>query len=224
LGTVAQETGILEDWHDARGFGFIRRPGSAGKIYVHMKSIGKSINRPKPGDRLSYDIGVGSGGRPAAVNVMILDAPPPPPPAPRPRPRDENSILRMSTRIIAAAVLLALLAANLGLHRLPLWVGLLYAIAGGGSYFLYFLDKRAAEKRQWREPERKLHLLDLTFGIIGGLVAQHVFRHKTYKQGFVTVTALITTLHVMMLGFILFGVYAPGTMGEFFQRVSRALL
>jgi uncharacterized membrane protein YsdA (DUF1294 family)/cold shock CspA family protein len=219
-----RETGILEDWHDARGFGFIRRPGAAGKIYVHMKSIGKSVNRPKPGDRLSYDIGVGSGGRPAAVNVLILDAPPPPPPAPPSRPRDENSILRMSTRIIAAAVLLGLLAANLALHRLPLWVGLLYLIAGVGSYFLYFIDKRAAEKRQWREPERKLHLLDLTFGIIGGLVAQHVFRHKTYKQGFVTVTALITTLHVMMLGFILFGVYAPGTVGEFFQRVSRALL
>ena len=48
---MARETGILEDWHDARGFGFIRRPGGA-KIYVHMKSIGKSTERPKPGDIL----------------------------------------------------------------------------------------------------------------------------------------------------------------------------
>ena len=99
---MAREQGILEDWHDARGFGFIRRPGHAGKIYVHMKSIGKSINRPKPGDRLSYEVGVGAGGRPAAINVEILGdaANLPPPPPPPPRPRETNTLLRMSIRII----------------------------------------------------------------------------------------------------------------------------
>ena len=57
-----------------------------------------------------------------------------------------------------------------------------------------------------------------TFGIIGGLLAQHVLRHKTYKPGFVTVTALITALHVLTLGLIMFGVYAPGSIGDFFRQ------
>ena len=117
-----------------------------------------------------------------------------------------------------AAVLLVLLANDIMLGRFPPWVGLLYLIAGIASFVFYQADKRAAERREWREPERRLHLLDLTFGIIGGLLAQHVLRHKTYKPGFVTVTALITALHVLMLGLIMFGVYAPGSVGDFFRH------
>ena len=73
---MARENGILEDWHDARGFGFIRRPGAAGKIYVHMKSIGKSNERPQPGDKLTYEVGAGANGRPAALKVRIIEPPP----------------------------------------------------------------------------------------------------------------------------------------------------
>jgi uncharacterized membrane protein YsdA (DUF1294 family)/cold shock CspA family protein len=233
---VARETGILEDWHDARGFGFIRRPSGA-KIYVHMKSIGKSTERPQPGDILTYEVSQGSNGRPVAVNVLNNGPPPQPKPAakqapktqPAPpkaaretpqrseRPRAEPGMLNISTRVAGAAVILVLLANNIMLERFPAWVGLLYLIAGIASFLFYQADKRAAEKREWREPERRLHLLDLTFGIIGGLLAQHVLRHKTYKPGFVTITALITSLHVLTLGLIMFGVYAPGWFGDFFR-------
>jgi uncharacterized membrane protein YsdA (DUF1294 family)/cold shock CspA family protein len=225
---VARETGTLEDWHDERGFGFIRRPGNAGKLYVHMKAIGKSIERPKPGDRLSYDISEGKGGRPQAIDVQILPPPPKiePKAAPKPPPNAEADkrktaepgLVRISMRTAAAATIIVLLGNDIILGRFPWWVGLLYVIAGIASFMFYQADKRAAERRQWREPERKLHLADLTFGIVGGLLAQHVLRHKTYKPGFVTVTALITALHVLTLGLIMFGVYAPGTVGEFFQR------
>ncbi len=228
---MARETGILEDWHDERGFGFIRRPGNAGKIYVHMKAIGKSIERPKPGDRLSYEVAEGKGGRVQAINAQILAAPPPPkqpktsyvrapvydtPKAPD-RPRAEPGMLSISTRVAGAAVIIVLIGNNIMLERFPAWVGLLYLIAGVASFLFYQADKRAAAKREWREPERRLHLLDLTFGIVGGLLAQHVLRHKTYKPGFVTITALITALHVLTLGLIMFGVYAPGWVGDFFR-------
>jgi uncharacterized membrane protein YsdA (DUF1294 family) len=69
----------------------------------------------------------------------------------------------------------------------------------------------------------RLHLLDLTFGIIGGLLAQHVLRHKTYKPGFVMITALITALHVLTLGLIMFGVYAPGSSATSSGMVLRRL-
>lgn len=230
---MARERGTLADWHDARGFGFIQRPGGA-KLYVHMKSIGKSVDRPKPGDILSYDIGEGSNGRPVALNVtnhgstpnpkpVVSAARATPTPAPQPAPvkqreRAKSGMLNISFRVAAAAVIIVLLGNALMMQRLPLWVGALYLIAGIASFLFYQADKRAAEKRQWREPERRLHLLDLTFGIIGGLLAQHVLRHKTYKPGFVMITALITALHVMLLGLIMFGVYAPGSLGEFFRH------
>lgn len=223
---MARETGILVDWHDARGFGFIQRP-AGGKIYVHMKSIGKSVERPKAGDTLSYEIDAGSAGRPVAINVHNHGSPKataaPKQAAPKSvqtpkRARPEPGLLNISTRVAAAAVLLVLLANDIMLGRFPPWVGLLYLIAGIASFVFYQADKRAAERREWREPERRLHLLDLTFGIIGGLLAQHVLRHKTYKPGFVTVTALITALHVLTLGLIMFGVYAPGSIGDFFRQ------
>lgn len=220
---MAHEEGILVDWHDDRGFGFIQRPGRLGKLYVHMKSIGKSVDRPKPGDRLSYEIGRGKGGRPAAADVKILpplakSQPAAAAPPVREPPPEKRGLLNISPRVAAAAVIIVLLGNNIALTRFPLWVGLLYLIASIASFLFYQADKRAAEKREWREPERRLHLLDLTFGIVGGLLAQHVLRHKTYKPGFVTVTALITALHVLMLGLIMFGVYAPGTIGDFFRR------
>ncbi|MEZ6029406.1 MAG: DUF1294 domain-containing protein [Hyphomonadaceae bacterium] len=233
---MAREKGILEDWHDARGFGFIRRPDGS-KIYVHMKSIGRSVDRPKPGDKLSYEIGEGASGRPAAIKVRIM-APPPPPPAPAPAPVEAPAIVaqpasataalaparepqsgfrQISVRTAAAATIIVLLGNDIMLGRFPVWVGLLYIIGGIASWMFYQADKRAAEKREWRAPERKLHLADLAFGIIGGLLAQHVLRHKTYKPGFVMVTALITALHVLTLGLIMLGVYAPGGVGDFFR-------
>ena len=253
---MTREKGILEDWHDQRGFGFIRRPGG-GKLYVHMKSIGKSTDRPKAGDTLTYEIGEGANGRPAAVKVSIVEPPKPrshgtaglphseeppqaasrrassasreakvtsAPTAPQPTPRRESTpgLIRISMRTAAAATLIVLLGNNIILGRFPVWVGLLYIIGGIASWLFYQADKRAAERREWRAPERRLHLADLTFGIIGGLLAQHVLRHKTYKPGFVMVTALITALHVLTLGLIMFGVYAPGTVGDFFRMFFKS--
>jgi len=246
---VAREKGILEDWHDARGFGFIRRPAGDGKLYVHMTSIGKSNERPKPGDVLTYEVGAGANARPAALKVRIVE----PPAAVIPntaeslqaasqrtksaplsgqhpsvttssartaesRREPRPGMRHISMRTAAAATIIVLLGNNVMLAQIPVWVGLLYIIGSAATFMFYLADKRAAEKRAWREPERRLHLADLTFGIIGGLLAQHVLRHKTYKPGFATITALITALHVLTLGLIMLGVYAPGTVGEFFRR------
>jgi uncharacterized membrane protein YsdA (DUF1294 family)/cold shock CspA family protein len=216
---VTRERGKLEDWLDNRGFGFIRRPGNQGKIYVHMKSIGKSTERPAIGDHLEYTVSQGKDGRPIAVDVTHVAAPPPLPPPPilEEHSHAPHTVLGVATRVVGAAVILALLSANIFTGRLPWWVALLYLIASTGSFLLYWSDKRASIDGGWRKPELRLHLLDLTFGIVGGLFAQHVLRHKTYKPGFVTETALITMLHILLLGFILFGVYAPGALGDFFR-------
>jgi uncharacterized membrane protein YsdA (DUF1294 family)/cold shock CspA family protein len=218
---VTRETGELVDWRDERGFGFIRRPGNAGKIYVHMKSIGKSVDRPRPGDRLEYTVGSDKAGRPVALDVkFVRGAPqqqPTPPPLLSAHSNAPHTVMGVATRVVGAAIILALLSANIITERLPVWVAVLYLIGGVGSFLLYRSDKLAAVEHGWRKPETRLQLVDLTFGIVGGLFAQHVFRHKTYKPTFVTVTALITALHILVLGLILFDVYAPGSLGDFFR-------
>jgi uncharacterized membrane protein YsdA (DUF1294 family)/cold shock CspA family protein len=214
-----RETGVLVDWRDKRGFGFIRRPGG-DKIYVHMKSIGKSVDRPTPGDKLEYTVEKDDAGRPVAIEVrFVREAPTRPPPLLSAQSHAPHTVLGVATRVFGAAVVLALLSANIFTGQLPVWVAALYLIAGAGSFILYRADKLAAVGHGWRKPELRLQLLDLTFGIVGGLFAQHVFRHKTYKREFVTVTALIAALHILVLGLILFGVYAPGSIGEFFRSV-----
>lgn len=217
---MTRETGVLVDWRDERGFGFIRRPGSAGKIYVHMKSIGKSVDRPKHGDKLEYTVGADKTGRPVALDVVFVrDTPAPPPPKSLVDAHSHapHTVAGVATRVVGAAVILALLSANIITERLPVWIAALYLIGGVGSFLLYRQDKLAAVGQGWRKPEIRLQLLDLTFGIVGGLFAQHVFRHKTYKPDFVTVTALIAALHILVLGLILFDVFAPGSIGEIFR-------
>jgi uncharacterized membrane protein YsdA (DUF1294 family) len=58
-----------------------------------------------------------------------------------------------------------------------------------------YRDKRKSLTRQWRTPERTLHLLELLGGWPGGLVAQQVFRHKTRKLSYQVIFWSIVALH-----------------------------
>ncbi|WP_173486447.1 MULTISPECIES: DUF1294 domain-containing protein [unclassified Aliiroseovarius] len=52
------------------------------------------------------------------------------------------------------------------------------------SYFLMFLDKRRAERGDWRISETTLQMWFLFGGALGGKIAQKRLRHKTRKQPF----------------------------------------
>lgn len=49
---------------------------------------------------------------------------------------------------------------------------------------LMLLDKRNAQRRRWRVPERWLLALALLGGSLGGLLGMLLFRHKTRKPRF----------------------------------------
>ena len=50
-----------------------------------------------------------------------------------------------------------------------------------------------------------LHGTDLAFGIIGGLLAQQIFRHKTAKRGFAAITYVVAAVHGLWLAGIVSG-------------------
>lgn len=79
-----------------------------------------------------------------------------------------------------------------------------YAALSVVAFVLYGLDKAAARAGRRRIPEATLHLVALTGGWPGALVAQRVFRHKTRKQPFqvvfwCTVVANCAALLVLLM-------------------------
>lgn len=63
------------------------------------------------------------------------------------------------------------------------------------TYLAYAMDKRKARAKEWREPERMLHLLELFGGWPGAFVAQRRLRHKSSKFSFQFTFWLIVGLH-----------------------------
>jgi len=218
---MARETGELVDWNDDRGYGFALSERGE-RYFVHIKSIERIATRPRVGDRLSFTHGVGRDGRPAAVNVKILGANPLPSravrergnPASTPRPA-------FGWRLATAGVLSALLLIALLLDHAPLWLGLAYLIMGIISACLYAADKRYAETGQWRISEAMLLATDLGFGIIGGLLAQQVFRHKTAKQSYIGSTMLLCFVHILWLGGLAGGWIEPAAVTDLVSESIR---
>lgn len=54
-----------------------------------------------------------------------------------------------------------------------------------GLFLVMGLDKNAARRGAWRVPERRLFLLALLGGAIGGTLGMLAFRHKTKHWKFV---------------------------------------
>ena len=63
-------------------------------------------------------------------------------------------------------------------------LGLYLAAINLLTYAAFRSDKRAALRRQWRVPERRLLLMTALGGWIGALCGQHLLRHKTRKEPF----------------------------------------
>ncbi len=76
----------------------------------------------------------------------------------------------------------------------------LYLLAINAATFGAFaLDKRAAERRTWRVPERRLLTLAALGGSPGALIGQQVLRHKTRKEPFRTALWTIVGVQAMAL-------------------------
>jgi uncharacterized membrane protein YsdA (DUF1294 family) len=88
---------------------------------------------------------------------------------------------------VVAALFFALLVALLVLGRLPALLLAVYGLLSGVAVAMYRADKSAATAGRRRTRESSLHTVDVLGGWPGGLVARHLFRHKTLKQPFRTV-------------------------------------
>lgn len=87
------------------------------------------------------------------------------------------------------------------------WIVYLAAVAVMSlvTFFLYAADKRKAQKKMWRIPEKVLLLCSFFLGAAGGLSAMYVCRHKTDHWYFVVVNAASLILHVVLF-FVIYNI------------------
>lgn len=200
-----RRSGELIQWNNKSGYGFVR--DQAGRdYYVHISAMSGG-GRPRLGDQLSFEPGKGRKGRPSASQVTIIATAPASPPSLREAAQPAPGLSRywLGLRAAAATVLTLLILWIVAGDRAMIWLGMLYVGMGAASALLYRFDKLYALTGRYRVSETNLHIVDFCFGIIGGLAAQEVYRHKTIKPGFVAITWAIALVHLSGLAFLAFG-------------------
>ena len=198
-------SGELVQWNNKGGYGFVRDP-AGNDFYVHVSKLAEGQTRPRIGDQLRFEVTTGRNGRPAAINVVSLAAPR--------QTRTMREVKRSSEtvprfkiglRTSAATMMTLLILLAIATDRVPVWLGGSYALMGAASALLYRFDKFYALTGRWRVSETNLHVVDFCFGIIGGLAAQEVYRHKTVKPRFVATTWAVALIHVIALAALALG-------------------
>ncbi len=75
-----------------------------------------------------------------------------------------------------------------------------YAAINLFALALYYADKRKAQKKAWRIPEKTLILVSFLGGGIGSFVAMFLFHHKTRKMKFRVLVPVAIFLHILLVG------------------------
>lgn len=170
---VARTWGVLSEWDDDRGFGFITTPGGRSRVFVHISEFPRG-RRPVRGCQVAYVESRDDRDRPRAAHVQYLTT----------APASGVAARGLRPALGVATLFLVLLLALVAFAELPAVLLVCYGLASGVSVLLYGADKSAAEQGRWRTPESTLHAVALVGGWPGALVAQQAFRHKTRKQPF----------------------------------------
>jgi len=180
-----RHVGRITKWNDDKGFGFVTLHNGGARAFVHIKAFQVSGRRPVEGDLISYDTASDSRGRLNATSVRFAGQRVMTPAAKVKRPVGPRRPPKRIPRLALGALFLLGAVVLMVRGVVPAVLPLLYLLMSCASYLMYGFDKEVAGKAGWRRtPENTLHLLDLAGGWPGGLIAQHVARHKTAKASF----------------------------------------
>ena len=173
---VVRQQGVLADWNDDRGFGFITPSAGGSRVFVHVSAFPRG-RRPVTGCEVSYAEVRDERNRARASDVRYLGA---------------GSVRRPGARgtsvaLAAATLFFAFLVGLVAMGELPVTLVAAYGLFSAITFLMYGVDKSAAVQGKWRTSESTLHTIALVGGWPGALVARRVFRHKTTKQPFRTI-------------------------------------
>jgi len=177
MGSAGQRrTGVLAEWNDQRGFGFVEARGK--RTFVHISAFEASEGRPQAGEFVEFALGEGPDGRPCAVSASRIFA------LGREGQRPARRAGADPVAFVPVAVFVLLLVVVIVVLHLPSWWATYYLVLSSFTFLLYSWDKRAAVDGTARTPERTLHLAALLGGWPGAVLAQQSLRHKNRKEAF----------------------------------------
>ena len=205
-GRPVQSRGILIEWNDERGYGFILPEDDGEKVFLHIKSLRPEASRPMVGEEFFYKLTTDAKGRPRAEDAFQ---------AMRHSRRDtpfHHSILDALSRIWPLAFVPVFIVTAIT-SKLELGLCAAFVLNSLMTFLFYWEDKYLAQYKYWRISEKKLHIWELLCGWPGALVAQRVFRHKRSKGSFVFMFCLCVVANVAAL-YLLFHYGNPQDIGE----------
>ncbi|WP_010490280.1 DUF1294 domain-containing protein [Pseudomonas sp. S9] len=227
--------GSIKSWNDEKGFGFIRPEQGGPEVFAHISAM-RGDRRPLVGDKVLYIASRDDKGRIRAEHLRLagelsLDQPSirrkPRKPQPeikkasRP-PRRQGSApmqnLGFKTLVFACLYALPLFGSfQLFFKAGFIWILVAYGLMSLVSFVQYWSDKAKAMRGAWRIPETTLHLVELSGGWPGALIAQQCFRHKTRKGAYQLIFWLIILAHQLFwFDWLVLG-------GEYFGHFIRRL-
>jgi len=62
--------GTLTKWNDDRGFGFITPTQGGPEVFAHISAFPRDGQRPRIGERVTFEIGTGKDGKQQAKNIV----------------------------------------------------------------------------------------------------------------------------------------------------------
>ena len=83
----------------------------------------------------------------------------------------------------------------------PVTLLLLVLLLNAVAFCVYWWDKQAAIEGGWRVRESTLLMLAFIGGSVGAITAQRLLCHKTRKEPFRTILALMASFHVVLVTF-----------------------
>ena len=63
-------TGTLRSWNEDRSFGFIAPTQGGRELFAHVSAFPRNGSRPTVGEKLTFEFGKNSAGKPQAINVQ----------------------------------------------------------------------------------------------------------------------------------------------------------
>lgn len=183
-----RQKGIIHQWNDVKGFGFITSGQDNTTYFFHINAFRNRGRRPAVNTAVVFAAGTDKQGRKQALNV-----------------RPAGTAIAhpaVGAGLISALFLSGVSGAALA-GLLPGAVMWLYLGASGWAFLQYFMDKSAAQKGAQRTPETTLHMIALTGGWPGALLAQQLLRHKSRKTAFRRTFALTVAINIGALIYLL---------------------
>lgn len=188
-----KKSGRIAVWHEAKGFGFIAPEAGGRQVFIHASSLPSHRRHLQVGEAVRYIVVTDAQGRERAAQVELLE---------------DNALLETLKAGPVLASLFALVVFQLAAASgfVPWALALWYAGMSLVLFFFYWKDKAAAQRDDWRTPEKRLHVLAVLGGWPGALAAQHLLRHKSRKRSFRIVFWLTVLLNLAALAVLLWPV------------------